>query len=156
MSSTPPIPVISSASIKNIDVVTATVITRVVVHVISVLGVIDALFAAVEYALPNKSAFPNVFDKDNWKWLESPSYFLTKKLSKDRHSTVKIWSIVLALLQGTFAAKKTNKSSFFIARCSMWTIKNARCHRKCFKDLICHYNNPIDFSDKIISYTYNR
>ena len=90
MSSTPPIPVISSASIKNIDVVTATVITLVVVHVISVLGVIDALFATVEYALPNKSAFPNVFDKNNWKWLESPSYFLTKKLSKDRHSTVKI------------------------------------------------------------------
>ena len=56
MSSTPPIPVISSASIKNIDVVTATVITHVFVHVISVLGVIDALFAAVEYALPNKSA----------------------------------------------------------------------------------------------------
>ncbi len=90
MSSTTPIPVISSASIKNIDVVTATVITLVVVHVISVLGVIDALFAAVEYTLPNKSAFPNVFDKDNWKWLESPSYFLTKKLSKVRHSTVKI------------------------------------------------------------------
>ncbi len=90
MSSTTPTPVISSASIKNIDVVTATVITHVVVHVISVLGVIDALFAAVEYALPNKSAFPNIFDKDNWKWLESPSYFLTKKLSKDRHSTVKI------------------------------------------------------------------
>ena len=90
MSSTTPTPVISSASIKNIDVVTATVITLVVVHVISVLGVIDALFAAVEYTLPNKSAFPNVFDKDNWKWLESPSYFLTKKLSKDRHSTVKI------------------------------------------------------------------
>ncbi len=56
MSSTPPIPVISSASIKNIDVVTATVITHVFVHVISVLGVIDALFAAVEYALSNKSA----------------------------------------------------------------------------------------------------
>ena len=90
MSSTPPIPVISSASIKNIDVVTATVITHVFVHVISVLGVIDALFAAVKYTLPNKPAFPNIFDKDNWKWLESPSYFLTKKLSKDRHSTVKI------------------------------------------------------------------
>lgn len=56
MSSTPPIPVISSASIKNIDVVTATVIIHVVVHVISVLSVIDALFAAVEYALSNKSA----------------------------------------------------------------------------------------------------
>ena len=56
MSSTPPIPVISSASIKNIDVVTATVITHVVVHVISVLGVIDALFAAVEHALSNKPA----------------------------------------------------------------------------------------------------
>lgn len=90
MSSTTPIPVISSASIKNIDVVTATVITHVFVHVISVLGVIDALFAAVKYTLPNKPAFPNIFDKDNWKWLESPSYFLTKKLSKDRHSTVKI------------------------------------------------------------------
>ena len=47
MSSTPPIPVISSASIKNIDVVTATVITHIFVHVISVLGVIDVLFAAV-------------------------------------------------------------------------------------------------------------
>lgn len=47
MSSTTPIPVISSASIKNIDVVTATVITHVVVHVISVLGGIDALLAAV-------------------------------------------------------------------------------------------------------------
>lgn len=57
MSSTTPIPVISSASIKNIDVVTATVITHVFVHVISVLGVIDALFAAVEYALSNKSLF---------------------------------------------------------------------------------------------------
>ena len=56
MSSTTPIPVISSASIKNIDVVTATVITHVVVHVISVLGVIDALFATVEHALSNKSA----------------------------------------------------------------------------------------------------
>lgn len=56
MSSTPPIPVISSASIKNIDVVTATVITHVVVHVISVLSVIDALFATVKYALSNKSA----------------------------------------------------------------------------------------------------
>ena len=56
MSSTPPIPVISSASIKNIDVVTATVITHVFVHVISVLGVIDALFAAVEYALSDKSS----------------------------------------------------------------------------------------------------
>ena len=56
MSSTTPIPVISSANIKNIDVVTATVITLVVVHVISVLGVIDALFAAVEYALSNKFA----------------------------------------------------------------------------------------------------
>lgn len=56
MSSTPPIPVISSASIKNIDVVTATVITHVVVHVISVLGVINALFTAVEYALSNKFA----------------------------------------------------------------------------------------------------
>lgn len=90
MSSTTPTPVISSASIKNIDVVTATVITLVVVHVISVLSVIDALFAAVKHALSNKPAFPNIFDKDNWKWLESPSYFLTKKLSKDRHSTVKI------------------------------------------------------------------
>ena len=47
MSSTPPIPVISSASIKNIDVVTATVITHIFVHVISVLGGIDALLAAV-------------------------------------------------------------------------------------------------------------
>ena len=56
MSSTPPIPVISSASIKNIDVVTSTVITHVVVHVISVLGVINALFAAVKYALSNKFA----------------------------------------------------------------------------------------------------
>ncbi len=56
MSSTTPIPVISSASIKNIDVVTATVITHVVTHVISVLGVIDALFATVKYALSNKSA----------------------------------------------------------------------------------------------------
>lgn len=56
MSSTTPIPVISSASIKNIDVVTATVITHVVTHVISVLGVIDALFATVEHALSNKSA----------------------------------------------------------------------------------------------------
>lgn len=57
MSSTTPIPVISSASIKNIDVVTATVITHVVVHVISVLGVIDALFAIVEHALSNKPLF---------------------------------------------------------------------------------------------------
>lgn len=56
MSSTLPIPVISSASIKNIDVVTATVITHVVVHVISVLGVINALFATVKYALSNKFA----------------------------------------------------------------------------------------------------
>lgn len=56
MSSTPPIPVISSASIKNIDVVTATVIIHVVVHVISVLGVINALFATVKYALSNKFA----------------------------------------------------------------------------------------------------
>lgn len=56
MSSTPPIPVISSASIKNIDVVTATVITHVVVHVISVLSVINALFATVKYALSNKFA----------------------------------------------------------------------------------------------------
>lgn len=56
MSSTPPIPVISSASMKNIDVVTATVITHVVVHVISVLGVINALFATVKYALSNKFA----------------------------------------------------------------------------------------------------
>lgn len=56
MSSTPPIPVISSASIKNIDVVTATVITHVVVHVISVLGVIDALFAAVKHLLTDKSS----------------------------------------------------------------------------------------------------
>lgn len=56
MSSTTPIPVISSASIKNIDVVTATVITHVVVHVISVLGVINALFATVKYALSNKFA----------------------------------------------------------------------------------------------------
>lgn len=56
MSSTPPIPVISSASIKNIDVVTDTVITHVVVHVISVLGVINALFATVKYALSNKFA----------------------------------------------------------------------------------------------------
>lgn len=56
MSSTPPIPVISSASIKNIDVVTATVITHVVIHVISVLGVINALFATVKYALSNKFA----------------------------------------------------------------------------------------------------
>lgn len=48
---------ISSASIKNIDVVTATVITHVVVHVISVLGGIDALFATVEHALSNKSLF---------------------------------------------------------------------------------------------------
>ena len=56
MSSTTPIPVISSASIKNIDVVTATVITHVVTHVISVLGVRDALFATVEHALSNKSA----------------------------------------------------------------------------------------------------
>ena len=56
MSSTTPIPVISSASIKNRDVVTVTVITHVVVHVISVLGVIDALFATVEHALLNKSA----------------------------------------------------------------------------------------------------
>lgn len=47
---------ISSASIKNIDVVTATVITHVVVHVISVLGVINALFATVKYALSNKFA----------------------------------------------------------------------------------------------------
>lgn len=47
MSSTTPIPVISSASIKNIDVVTATVITHVVGHVISVLSGIDALLAAV-------------------------------------------------------------------------------------------------------------
>lgn len=51
MSSTTPIPVISSASIKNIDVVTATVITLVVVHVISVLGVIDALYATIKAAL---------------------------------------------------------------------------------------------------------
>lgn len=56
MSSTTPIPVISFASIKNIDVVTATVITHVVTHVISVLGVIDALFATVKYALSNKPA----------------------------------------------------------------------------------------------------
>ena len=51
MSSTTPIPVISSASIKNIDVVTATVIAHVVVHVISVLGVIDALYATIKAAL---------------------------------------------------------------------------------------------------------
>ena len=56
MSSTTPIPVISSASIKNIDVVTVTVITHVVVHVISVLGVIDALFAAVKHILTGKSS----------------------------------------------------------------------------------------------------
>ena len=56
MSSTTPIPVISSASIKNRDVVTVTVITHVVVHVISVLSVINALFATVKYALANKFA----------------------------------------------------------------------------------------------------
>ncbi len=56
MSSTTPIPVISSASIKNIDVVTATVITHVFVHVISVLSVIDALFATVKHILTDKSS----------------------------------------------------------------------------------------------------
>ena len=47
---------ISSASIKNIDVVTVTVITHVVVHVISVLGGIDALLAAVKHILTDKSS----------------------------------------------------------------------------------------------------
>ena len=61
-----------------------------------------------------------------------------------------------ALFKSTFAAKKTNKSSFFIARCYMRKEKEGRCNNCCFMNCVSYYNNPVNFSYKIISYTHYR
>lgn len=58
---------------------------------------------------------------------------------------------ILVLFKCILSPKETNKSSFFIARCYMRKEKESRCNNCCFMNCVSYYNNPVNFSRKIIS-----